>query len=39
MMLFTKLFKFLNEGNNDISWWESNKNSIKLYFPQIVYEK
>ena len=34
-----KIVKFLNEGNNDISWWESNKNSIKLYFPQIVDEK
>ncbi len=34
-----EIVKFLNLGNKDISWWESTKNSIKLYFPQILDSK
>ena len=34
-----EMVKFLNSGNVDVSWWESTKNSIKLYFPQIIDSK
>jgi hypothetical protein len=34
-----EIVKFLNLGNIDVSWWESTKNSIKLYFPQILDSK
>ena len=34
-----EIIKFLNLENIDVSWWESTKNSIKLYFPQILDSK